>query len=40
MDKDVKYDYLQTTLFITKFKNPCGKVLFIEEMEENYDKLW
>ena len=34
------YDYFPSLPFITEFENPFEGVPFIEEMEENYGKLW
>ena len=40
MAEEENYDYLTSLPFITEFKNPFNDVPFIEEMEENYSKLW
>ena len=40
MEHEDSYDYLASLPFITEFINPFGGVQFIEEMEENYGKLW
>ena len=34
------YDYLQSLPFLEEFQNPFPKKPFIDEFEENYDKLW
>ena len=34
------YDYSSSLPFIDKFQNPFESVPFIDEMEENYGKLW
>ena len=40
MEQRDSYDYSTSLPFITKFLNPFEGVPFIEEMEENYGKLW
>ena len=40
MEHEDSYDYFRSLSFITEFINPFGGVPFIEEMEENYGKLW
>ena len=40
MEQIDDYNYSSSLPFITKFENPFENVPFIEEMEENYGKLW
>ena len=40
MEQVDNYDYSPSLPFITVFENPFENVPFIEEMEENYGKLW
>ena len=40
MEHEDSYDYSTSLPFITEFINPFGGMPFIEEMEENYGKLW
>ena len=40
MEQVDNYDYSSSLPFIAKFENPFKNVPFIEEMEENYGKLW
>ena len=40
MEQVDNYDYSPSLPFITEFENPFKGVPFIEELEENYDKLW
>ena len=40
MEQVNNYDYSPSLSFIDEFKNPFENVPFIEEMEENYGKLW
>ena len=40
MEQVDEYDYSLSLPFIDKFENPFENVPFIEEMEENYGKLW
>ena len=40
MEQVDNYNYSPSLPFIAKFKNPFENVPFIEEMEENYGKLW
>ena len=35
-----EYDYSQSVHFLEEFKNPFPDKPFIEELEENYGKLW
>ena len=35
-----EYDYSQSVHFLEEFKNPFPNKPFIEELEENYGKLW
>ena len=40
MEQVNNYDYSSSLPFIAEFENPFENVPFIEEMEENYGKLW
>ena len=40
MEQVDNYDYSPSLPFIDEFENPFKNVPFIEEMEENYGKLW
>ena len=40
MEQVDNYDYSPSLPFIEEFENPFENVPFIEEMEENYGKLW
>ena len=40
MEQEDNYNYSNSLPFITEFENPFEGVPFIEEMEENYGKLW
>ena len=40
MDADDNYNYSQSLLFLMEFANPLANQPFIDEMEENYGKLW
>ena len=40
MEQVENYDYSPSLSFIPEFENPFENVPFIEEMEENYGKLW
>ena len=40
MEQVDNYDYSPSLPFIAEFENPFENVPFIEEMEENFGKLW
>ena len=40
MERVENYDYSSSLPFIDEFENPFENVRFIDEMEENYGKLW
>ena len=40
MDIEEYYDYSQSSPFLEEFDNPFPNKLFIDELEENYGKLW
>ena len=40
MEQEDSYDYSTSLPFIIEFLNPFKGMPFIEEMEENYSKLW
>ena len=40
MDTEEYYDYSQSSPFLEEFENPFPNKPFIDELEENYGKLW
>ena len=40
MDTEEYYDYYQSSPFLIEFENLFPKKLFIDELEENYGRLW
>ena len=40
MDTEEYYDYSQSSPFLEEFDNPFSNKPFIDELEENYRKLW
>ena len=40
MANEESYDYSQSLPFITEFQNPIPDEPFIDELQENYGKLW